>query len=727
MFEGTKNVIYHLKGIVLSYSQIYFSNSIWLGIALMVISFFDPGIGLSGVIAIITCQLSSLFFNFNKASIFDGAYTYNALLVGMAMGSFYQVSFPFLVVLIITSMLTFFLTVWIAGRLSMIGLPFLSIPFLIAIWVVILGLSNFTGIKLVSKESLTLQSWFPEIFRMVTNTIEGWGIRNYVHLYLRSLSAIIFQYNDLVGLLIAVCLLLRSRMAFALSLYGFTIGYLFYYHFEGDFTPLIYSYIGFNFILAAIALGGFFIVPSKKSHFLLLFVIPVTALLLSAMHTVFSHLHLPLYSFPFTIVVLLVLGVLQMRQFSSGLELVSLQQYSPELNHYKTLCLKKRFASQTYFHFFLPVIGEWSISQGHSGSITHKEGWQYAWDFVVKDDVGHTFKVPGTDVKDYYCYDLPVIAPSPGYVIAIKDGINDNLVSEANFDENWGNIVIIKHAEGLYSKLAHLKPGSIKVKEGDWVHTGEILANCGSSGRSPEPHLHFQVQANPYFGSQTMLYPIAYYLVKENDNYSFHSFSIPEEGQAVRNIIPSQLQTTAFGFIPGRIMIWNITEGEKTKENKWSVFVDIYNKKYLYCHATKASAYFVNDGVLFYFTDFYGSKKSFLYQFYISFHKVILGCYKGITLNDWLMPEVFFDPVTRSVQDFIAPFYHFLDGVYNFSFGTVDNFMNPEKITIETTCKGRLFSMDVKEIKSEMIIDKTGISLVKIQNKNRKIKATCVY
>src|ERR1035437_6964427 len=98
MFSGTKNVIYYFKGVVLSYSQIYFSNSVWLGIALMIISFFDPGIGISGIIAIITCQLSSLFFNFNRTSIFDGAYTYNALLVGLAMGSFYQMSFPFLVV-----------------------------------------------------------------------------------------------------------------------------------------------------------------------------------------------------------------------------------------------------------------------------------------------------------------------------------------------------------------------------------------------------------------------------------------------------------------------------------------------------------------------------------------------------------------------------------------------------------------------------------------------------
>jgi len=726
MNTASKNVIYHLKGIILSYSHIYFSNSIWLGLALMIISFFDPGIGISGIIAIVTCQLCSLFFNFNRAFIYNGAYTYNALLLGLAMGSFYQLSFPFLIVLVITSMLTFFLTVWIAGRLSVIGLPFLSLPFLIAIWVALLGLSNFTGIKLLYKDGITLQSVIPEIFTAITNNIDRLAIRDFIHIYLRSLSAIIFQYNDLVGFLIAICLLLRSRMAFALSMYGFAIGYLFYYQLEGDFTPLDYSYIGFNFILAAIALGGYYIVPSAKSHFLLLFVIPITALILSSLHTVFSHLHLPLYSFPFTIVVLLILGVLQMRQFSSGLELVTLQQFSPELNHYKSIYLKKRFAGQTYFHILLPIIGEWNISQGHKGNITHKADWQYAWDFDVRNESGDTYGGSGTDVKDYYCYDLPVIAPASGYVVTVKDGIKDNLVSEVNLDENWGNTIIIKHSDGFYSELSHLKPNSIKVKEGDWINTGDMLATCGSSGRSPEPHLHFQIQATPYIGSHTILYPIAYYLTKEQDNYSFHSFSIPEQGQTVRNVTPNNLLSDAFDFIPGKDIVWKIKDGINTLENKWSVYIDIYNKKYLYCHSTKSSAYFVNDGVLFYFTDFYGNKKSFLYQFYISFHKVVLGCYKGITLSDWLMPQVFFNPITRAVQDFIAPFYHFIDGKYLFNFGTIDNYMNAENIELLTNCVGRLFSKEVKGISGKMTINKTGINNIEITNSKRKLTAICV-
>ncbi len=698
-----------------------------MGVALMLISFFDLGLGISGLVAIITCQLCSKFFNFDSANIFDGSYTYNALMLGLAMGSFYQVGVSYFIVLVVGSMMCFFFTVWIAGRLSAKGLPFLSVPFFIAIWILLLGLSNFNGIKLISKEVFSLQQWCPAAFRYVTEWVGESSWRDVIHVYLRSLSAIIFQYNDLAGLVIAVLILIHSRMAFALTIYGFLLGYFFYYYFEGNFTTLIYSYIGFNFILSAIALGGFFIVPSAKSHLLLLFVIPVTALMLSALYTIFGRLQLPMYSLPYNIVVLLILGVLQMRYQSRGLQLVVYQQYSPELNHYKNTYYQKRFAGQTYYHLFLPVIGEWYIPQGQSGDITHKGEWQHAWDFDVRDNNGRTFRDPGTDLRNYYCYDAPVTAPQAGRVVAVKDGVQDNLIGIINTLENWGNTVIIMHAEGLYTKLSHLKPQSIKVKEGDYVRAGEVIASCGSSGRSPEPHLHFQVQATPYIGSHTLKYPLAYYLVKKEDEYSFHAFDIPGENETVRNVVSTPLLHNAFDFVPGKEVNWKVTEGGKEYNNAWTVYADAYNKKYLQCNKTNAVAYFVNDGVLFYFTDFYGDKHSLLYKFYISFHKVLLGYYKGAAVTDWLMPQVFFNVFTRSMQDFFAPFFHFIEGKYQFAFGAVDRGHFPGHITMLTKATGRLFHKEIKTINAKIYIDTKGIANIEIENGKHKTTAHCVY
>ena len=60
-----------------------------------------------------------------------------------------------------------------------------------------------------------------------------------------------------------------------------------------------------------------------------------------------------------------------------------------------------------------------------------------------------------------------VLAPADGTIELVVDRIPDNMVGEVNLKENWGNTVIIKHDDHLYSSLSHLKEGSIRVREGD--------------------------------------------------------------------------------------------------------------------------------------------------------------------------------------------------------------------------------------------------------------------
>jgi murein DD-endopeptidase MepM/ murein hydrolase activator NlpD len=56
-----------------------------------------------------------------------------------------------------------------------------------------------------------------------------------------------------------------------------------------------------------------------------------------------------------------------------------------------------------------------------------------------------------------------------------------------------GNHVVLDLGGGVYALLAHLERGSIRVRPGQRVAAGEQLAECGNSGNSSEPHLHFQL------------------------------------------------------------------------------------------------------------------------------------------------------------------------------------------------------------------------------------------
>ena len=56
-----------------------------------------------------------------------------------------------------------------------------------------------------------------------------------------------------------------------------------------------------------------------------------------------------------------------------------------------------------------------------------------------------------------------------------------------------GNHVILDLGRGYYAFYAHLQPGSLKVRVGEYVKRGQVLALLGNSGNTTVSHLHFHV------------------------------------------------------------------------------------------------------------------------------------------------------------------------------------------------------------------------------------------
>lgn len=74
----------------------------------------------------------------------------------------------------------------------------------------------------------------------------------------------------------------------------------------------------------------------------------------------------------------------------------------------------------------------------------------------------------------------PVMASNDGKVILVKDLFFN------------GNAVFIDHGAGIVTMYCHLS--KFKVKEGDEVKRGQIIALSGNTGRSSAPHLHWGVR-----------------------------------------------------------------------------------------------------------------------------------------------------------------------------------------------------------------------------------------
>lgn len=84
--------------------------------------------------------------------------------------------------------------------------------------------------------------------------------------------------------------------------------------------------------------------------------------------------------------------------------------------------------------------------------------------------------------------DIP--APTGCKIVAAADG----RVVAAGYSGSYGNRIKIKHGGSLTTLYAHCS--CLLVRSGQWVKRGEIIARCGSTGRSTGPHLHFEVQIN---------------------------------------------------------------------------------------------------------------------------------------------------------------------------------------------------------------------------------------
>ncbi len=717
---------FYWEALINSYSQIFFSNHKWFGYLLLLASLVNPYVGIAGILAGLIAIIVSDIIGFNEETIRSGLYSFNSIMVGFIIGLFYKLSFPTVGFLILASIFTAFFSVWLKSFFSAYAIPILGIPFVLGVWTVLLGANEFKAIELSEKGIYTVNEfyvfWGEELGLLIYN-ISLFKLPLLIDVYLKSLGAIFLQYNLLVGGFIAVGLLIYSRIAFSLSIIGFFTGYYFCLYFQGDMNELEYSYIGFNYILSSIALGGFFIIPSGRSYFLSILSAVLIALCISALGSFFVTFGLPIYSLPFSLVVILILFVLYQRQHTRKLFIVQQQLFSPEKNLYAFHHQAERYKNDIFYHIHLPFYGEWNVSQAHNGKITHKGEWQYAFDFVITDNQEKTYQDNGVNVEDFYCYNVPVLAPADGWVVDILDNIPDNEIGGVNIENNWGNAIVIKHADFLYSKLTHLKEETFKVKIGDYVKKGDLIANCGNSGRSPEPHIHFQLQTTPFIGAKTLKYPLAYFVSKHNDGYKFHSFEYPVENQKISKILTTPIVTNAFNFVPGMTIKWLLNDTNEIVI--WEVFTNSYNQVYIYCQQSKSIAYLQNNGILHYFTSFEGDENSLLYDFYFAAYKVVLGYYDGIEVKDILPLTYFFSGFNRFVQDFFAPFKIYIGASYVGKYLSIDNEINPNLVKLSSETFKRVGKKESNVAKYEIEIGKNGLQKL-IINKNNICKEASV-
>ena len=583
------------QGLLRAYGSIFFAKEPWVGGLFLLATLWFPNTGLAGILAAIVGILTAKLLKFNHLE--SGLHVYNSLLVGLSLGAYYQLNMHLAVLITLGAVLAVFATVAMRDVMWRLGhVPVLSAPFVIVALTVTLAAHSYG----------TLERYLLPLVPNAT-LVNAW-----VDQFLTALGSAFFTPHPVAGLLLFLGILMTSRYLAWLAISGFICGFSVYSFLSGSPHPDLVAWNGFNFILVAMALGGIFTIPSKHSFILAMVGAVIAALITAASETFMLVYGLPVMALPFLATSLVVLLALTQRPLSSKLQLTLESPMLPEKSFENSRLAIARNGEFSSVPVLPPFYGEWEIYQGFNGAHTHQEPWQHALDFYIVDE-GKSFRTDGTRLEDYFCFGLPVLSPVAGFVVKKLDSLPDNKPGEVDSENNWGNHILIRLNNGLYVLLAHLKQASIDVEIGAYVHPGQSLALCGSSGRSPQPHLHLHVQYGDILGGSTHPFHLTTILhqVKEQKCNQFKLFARPREGEKVCMPKVDKTLASSLQLNVGREMRYEVISQGVSQIRKLYVHLNLTGQLRLHSDYGASVAFSQQDSLLSFYNR-EGSKDAFL-------------------------------------------------------------------------------------------------------------------
>ncbi len=164
------------------------------------------------------------------------------------------------------------------------------------------------------------------------------------------------------------------------------------------------------------------------------------------------------------------------------------------------------------FVFGPPLEGAgWIVVNGCCDSITHVRtdlavngnifiSQRYAIDWMQVDSENRLYVGDPQKLESWTGYGKNVLAVSDAQVVRVVDKFQDQVPfilptqsGNITLEQIDGNHIILALPNGQFAFYAHLKPGSITVKEGDTVSQGQVMAKLGNTGNTTAPHLHLHI------------------------------------------------------------------------------------------------------------------------------------------------------------------------------------------------------------------------------------------
>lgn len=374
--------------------------------------------------------------------------------------------------------------------------------------------------------------------------------------FFRSMGTVLFLPNVWAGLAVTGALLVWSRAVVVNAVAGYTGGILVVLLLEACGLRWLGWFAGHNYLLAGMALGAVYFVPSRGSLLLAAAAGAVAALHVAAVQYFLRGSGWEYLPLPYLLTIWSLLCAMRLRESPGTLQPTVGLFPNPEAAAAATALARARFPHRNVTHVLLPVAREVTVTQGFDDKLSHRGDWRHALDLEALDAAGNAC-LPGceNDLARYHTQGMEVRAPGSGEVIHVSDGVADNAPGGCNFAQNWGNHLILRLDYGGIVKLAHFTKNGLLVKPGQRVTAGELLGYCGNSGRSPVPHLHLHVQATTEGGAATAPFCLTNFFTLTGSGLRWNFASVPKTGD---RITPATFSATVLGilahFAPGRAL-----------------------------------------------------------------------------------------------------------------------------------------------------------------------------
>lgn len=516
-----------LHTLLWAYGSFLYFESRKAHLLLLAATLLNPAIGLMGLLGGATSLACRRLLALpNHVADLD---VVNGILLGLMVGTFFAPSPATVILTLLAGLLaTLVSRVIYATVVLPWGLPILSSPLFIV------GL----GVYAVGR-ALALTWAVPQPPTLVDLFLYQWTAKP-ILAWLISMGQIYFSPSPSGGILIGLAILLTSRRLFLMVILAFLVitGELLILGVFPYTIPL--SLAGTAAMLTALMAGGVFARPVGRTFLVTIVGAAVAGIISLGFYNIFYYLWIPPLSLAFIATTWLLMISLGPWAGEAWSRYWIFPPQIPEAVAEAMVMAEARGVSEGSVGLRPPFFGTWQVYQGWDGPYTHQGAWRHGLDFH-KILEGSAHQGDGCQLTDYYCFGAAICSPVAGFISACRDDLPDNPPGQINAEHCWGNFLLIALTDGYYVLLAHVQQGSLTVGPHASVVVGQILARCGNSGRSPQPHIHLHVQYGPWLGNSTCPFHLANVIILEGGENRLSLDYVPREQESLHHPNPNPI------------------------------------------------------------------------------------------------------------------------------------------------------------------------------------------